>query len=208
MPQLDARIQSFELAYRMQIGGHRRLRRRAASRSTMLRRSTAPASQARQILIARRLVERGVRFVQVWHGDGPAVGQSRRHRGAAPPAGRASATRPIGALLTRPEAARHARRDAGDLGRRVRPHADGRAAARRARTPARSTAATTTTTASRMWLAGGGVKGGYVHGATDEFGFRPWRTKSTSTTCTPRCCTCSASTTRSSPTATPAATSA
>ena len=38
--------------------------------------------------------------------------------------------------------------------------------------PARSTAATTTTTASRMWLAGGGVKGGYVHGATDEFGFQ------------------------------------
>ena len=29
-----------------------------------------PGTQARQILIARRLVERGVRFVQVWHGDG------------------------------------------------------------------------------------------------------------------------------------------
>ena len=29
-----------------------------------------PGTQARQILIARRLVERGVRFVQVWHGEG------------------------------------------------------------------------------------------------------------------------------------------
>ena len=37
---------------------------------------------------------------------------------------------------------------------------------------ARSTAATTTTTASRIWLAGGGVQGGHVYGATDEFGFK------------------------------------
>ena len=41
-----------------------------------------------------------------------------------------------------------------------------------------------------MWLAGGGVKGGHVHGATDEFGFaRRRRTGCTSTTCTPRSCT-------------------
>ncbi len=47
-----------------------------------------PGTQARQILIARRLVERGVRFVQVWHGAGPAVGQPRRHRGEPSQAGR------------------------------------------------------------------------------------------------------------------------
>ena len=35
----------------------------------------------------------------------------------------------------------------------------------------RRTAATTTATGFTMWLAGGGVKGGMVHGATDEFGF-------------------------------------
>ena len=52
-----------------------------------------PGTQARQLLIARRLLERGVRFVQVWHGDGPAVGQPRRPRGQPPPARRASATR-------------------------------------------------------------------------------------------------------------------
>ena len=44
-------------------------------------------------LIARRLLERGVRFVQVWHGAGPAVGQPRRHRSQPPPAWPASATR-------------------------------------------------------------------------------------------------------------------
>ena len=48
-----------------------------------------------------------------------------------------------------------------------------------------------------MWMAGGGVKGGYVHGATDEFGFQAWKRRSTSTTCTPRCCSCWVSITRS-----------
>jgi len=39
-----------------------------------------------------------------------------------------------------------------------------------------------------MWLAGGGVRGGYVHGATDEFGFAAWRTKCMSMICMPRFC--------------------
>ena len=56
-------------------------------------------------------------------------------------------------------------------------------------------------------LAGGGVKGGHIHGGTDEFGFAAVEKKSTSTTSTPPSSTCSASTTRNSPTATPAATS-
>ena len=51
------------------------------------------------------------------------------------------------------------------------------------------------------------LRGGYVHGATDELGFAAVRTRSTSTTSTPRSCICWASTTSSSPTATPAATS-
>ena len=42
-----------------------------------------------------------------------------------------------------------------------------------------------------MWLAGGGVKGGMVYGATDEFGFKAVENRSTSTTCTRRSCTCS-----------------
>ena len=58
-----------------------------------------------------------------------------------------------------------------------------------------------------MWMAGGGVRGGYVHGATDEFGFKAVENRSTSTICTPRFCSCWASITKSSRTATPAATS-
>src|SRR5205823_321319 len=64
---LEARIQSFELAYRMQT---------AAADAFDLGREPARVRQAygehvqgRQLLIARRLVERGVRFVQCYHGD-------------------------------------------------------------------------------------------------------------------------------------------
>ena len=47
-----------------------------------------------------------------------------------------------------------------------------------------------------VWMAGGGVKPGLVYGATDDFSYNVDRaTPSTSTTSTPRCCTCSASTT-------------
>ena len=47
-----------------------------------------------------------------------------------------------------------------------------------------------------MWLAGGGVKGGTVYGATDEIGLYAVDNRSTSTTSTPRSCTCSAWITR------------
>ena len=70
-----------------------------------------------------------------------------------------------------PEAPRPARRDAGRLGRRVRPHADARGPRRRQR---RSSAATTTRTASPIWLAGGGIKRRVSsHGETDELGYSP-----------------------------------
>ena len=47
-----------------------------------------PGTHGRQLLITRRLLERGVRFVQVWSGGGPAVGQSRQPRSTAPQARR------------------------------------------------------------------------------------------------------------------------
>ena len=66
--QLESRIQSFELAFRMQT--------EAADAFDIdrepkhIREMYGEGVQARQILIARRLVERGVRFVQLWHGAG------------------------------------------------------------------------------------------------------------------------------------------
>ena len=67
-PQLEARIQSFELAYRMQTEAADAF---DVSREPQhIRELYGPGVHARQLLIARRLLERGVRFVQVWHGDG------------------------------------------------------------------------------------------------------------------------------------------
>ena len=66
--QLESRIQSFELAYRMQMEA-----------SDVFDLSKEPkhildmygeGTQARQMLYTRRMIEKGVRFVQVWHGEG------------------------------------------------------------------------------------------------------------------------------------------
>ena len=65
-PQLEARIQSFELAYGMQRDAEDAF---DVSREPQhIRDLYGPGVQARQLLIARRLLEKGVRFVQVWHG--------------------------------------------------------------------------------------------------------------------------------------------
>src|SRR5262245_42400056 len=66
--QLEARIQSFELAYRMQMEASDAFD--VSREPEHIRRAYGPGTQARQLLIARRLLERGVRFVQVWHGEG------------------------------------------------------------------------------------------------------------------------------------------
>src|SRR5262249_34051377 len=66
--QLEARIQSFELAYRMQMDASDAFN--ISKEPEAIRKMYGPGVQARQLLIARRLLEKGVRFVQVWHGEG------------------------------------------------------------------------------------------------------------------------------------------
>src|SRR6266567_2202785 len=66
--QLEARIQSFELAYRMQIDATDAFD--VSREPEHIRAMYGEGTQARQLLIARRLIEKGVRFVQVWHGSG------------------------------------------------------------------------------------------------------------------------------------------
>jgi hypothetical protein len=66
--QLEARIQSFELAYRMQMDATDAFD--ITREPEPIRKMYGEGTQARQLLIARRLVEKGVRFVQVWHGSG------------------------------------------------------------------------------------------------------------------------------------------
>src|SRR5947199_357643 len=64
---LEARIESFELAYRMQLAATDAFD--VDREPKHVRDMYGPGVQARQMLIARRLVERGVRFVQLYHGD-------------------------------------------------------------------------------------------------------------------------------------------
>jgi hypothetical protein len=165
---LDARIHSFELAYRMQ--------REAAEAFDVSREpkhvldSYGEGVQARQILIARRLVERGVRFVQVWHGKGQPWDNhddiAVNHKRLAGQCDRA-----IGALITDLKRLGLFEETlilwGGEFGRTPTVELP-QAGANQGKINGRDHNHWGFT----VWLAGGGVKGGQVYGATDEFGFR------------------------------------
>ncbi|HEY0455576.1 MAG TPA: DUF1501 domain-containing protein, partial [Verrucomicrobiae bacterium] len=119
--------------------------------------------QGRQMLVARRLLEKGVRFVQVWHG-----GWDHHNNLETALAQRAQeCDKPISALLT--DLKQRGMLDdtlviwGGEFGRS--PTADGNMAGG---TPGRNHNGR----AFSLWMAGGGVKGGQAYGATDEFGSR------------------------------------
>jgi hypothetical protein len=164
-PALDARIASFELAFRMQLEAPEAFSLGAESAAT--RRlygidDPMTAGFGNQCLLARRLVERGVRFVQVYD---TAKGNNSwdHHSGLVDNLTRSCAgvDRPIAGLLLDLKA-RGLLDDTlvvwgGEFGRT--PTAEG--ADGREHHPFGFT----------MWLAGGGVKGGHVHGATDDFGW-------------------------------------
>ncbi|MFM8579426.1 MAG: DUF1501 domain-containing protein [Planctomycetaceae bacterium] len=166
---LEARIESFELAYRMQMAAPEALDLAGETRETHdLYGLDDPTCGhfAQQCLIARRLVERGVRFVQIysggeenqksWDGHNDIEGN---HSGFA-----AETDRPIAALLE--DLARRGLLDetlviwGGEFGRL--PIAQKSAKPGRDHNPHAFT----------VWMAGGGVKGGVTHGATDEVGFK------------------------------------
>ena len=166
--ELAARIESFELAYRMQM---------AAPEALDVNRETQAVQRlygldnprcthfAKQCLMARRLVERGVRFVQIYSGgeenDRSCDGHSNiieNHGGFA-----AETDIPIAGLLTDLEArglldetlivwcgefGRLPLVQTGGTGRDHNPHA------------------------FTAWMAGAGVKGGTLYGSTDEIGLR------------------------------------
>ena len=166
--QLEARIESFELAYRMQIDATDAFD--ITREPEQVRNLYGPGTQARQLLIARRLLERGVRFVQVWHGDGQPWDNhddlEENHRRLAH-----ECDQPIGALLT-------------DLKQRgmledtlvIWGGEFGRTPTVELPTPGSNAGKVNGRDHNHhgfsMWLAGGGARGGYAHGATDEFGFK------------------------------------
>ena len=166
--QIEARIQSFELAYRMQIDATDAFD--TTKEPEAIRKMYGEGTQARQLLIARRLVERGVRFVQVWHGAGQPWDShddiEDNHRRLATECDQA-----IGALLK-------------DLKQRGMLHDTlviwggefGRTPTVELPKPGSNAGKINGRDHNHygfsMWLAGGGVRGGYAHGATDEFGFQ------------------------------------
>jgi arylsulfatase A-like enzyme len=119
----------------------------------------------RNCLIARRLVERGVRFVQLYSGGGHLEETWDAHESIEKNHGRhgAEVDQPIAALLT--DLQQRGLLDStlivwgGEFGRM--PFSEGQNAPGRNHNPYGFT----------MWLAGGGVKGGFRYGETDELGF-------------------------------------
>jgi hypothetical protein len=166
--QIEARIQSFELAYRMQMDATDAFD--ISREPEHIRKMYGEGTQARQILIARRLVERGVRFVQVWHGAGQPWDNhddiEDGHRRLAKQCDQA-----LGALLK--DLKQRGMLDdtlviwGGEFGRTPTVELP---------TPGSNAGKINGRDHNHygftMWMAGGGVRGGYVHGATDEFGFQ------------------------------------
>jgi uncharacterized protein (DUF1501 family) len=162
-PRLEARIESFELAFRMQT---------EAADAFDISREPLPIRQlygsgvhGRQTLIARRLIERGVRFVQLWHGAGQPWDNhdkiEENHRTLA-----SHIDQPIAALLT--DLKQRGLLDetlvmwGGEFGRTPSVELNGTTSKQgRDHNPYGFT----------VWMAGGGIKGGTTYGATDEFGF-------------------------------------
>ena len=159
--QLEARIQSLELAFRMQTEATDAFD--VAKEPESVRQMYGDTLHGKQLLMARRLAERGVRYVQVWHGAGQpwdshnSIEESHRRLAG-------ECDQAIGALLQDLKN-RGMLQDTlviwgGEFGRTptaqmpLTPkvgrdhHSDG----------------------FSIWMAGGGVRGGHVHGATDEIG--------------------------------------
>ena len=166
-PQLEARLSSMELAWRMQAEAGEAF---DVSREPQhVRDRYGDDVQGRQLLIARRLVERGVRYVQVWHGAGQPWDSHEHiepnHRRLAKECDRA-----LGALLD----------DLTGLGMLESTLVLWGGEFGRTPTVELPSPGNVTVASGRdhnhhgftVWMAGGGVKGGTVYGGTDEFGFK------------------------------------
>jgi hypothetical protein len=161
--ELDARIQAYELAFRMQAHAPEAIDLSEETDETQRQYGLdQPATRVfgRNCLLARRLLERGVRFVQLYHGAGSKwdahTGIEKNHAQRF-----AESDQPVAALLT--DLKQRGLLDetlviwGGEFGRTpMSEKGDGR---------------DHNPTGFTMWLAGGGVQGGQVIGATDDLGF-------------------------------------
>jgi hypothetical protein len=163
-PEIATRIAAYETAFRMQTAAPEVMNLAGETRATLRRYGVEPGqpSFAANCLLARRLVERGVRFVQLFHTDWD-------HHGG--PLNLATSLEQICREVDQPCAAlvkdlrqRGLLDDTlviwgGEFGRT--PMGE----------PRESIGRDHHIDAYSMWLAGGGVKAGRVHGQTDEIGY-------------------------------------
>jgi Protein of unknown function (DUF1501) len=163
--RLEARVQSFELAFRMQSEAADAFD--ISGEPKHVQELYGDGVHGRQTLIARRLLERGVRYVQLWHGAGQPWDNhteiEKNHRQLA-----REIDQPIAALMTDLKQ-RGMLEDTlivwgGEFGRTptVELGGDGKAQLGRDHNHY----------GFSVWMAGGGIRGGQAYGATDPFGFK------------------------------------
>ena len=171
--QLESRIQSFELAYRMQMEATDAFD--VSKEPENIRKMYGEGVYARQVLIARRLMERGVRYIQLYHGAGQPWDHHDDLETGHQKLAKAS-DQAIGALMT--DLKQRGMLDStliiwgGEFGRTPvveLPTPGANAGKQNGRDHNHH--------GFSMWMAGGGVKGGQVYGATDDFGFRAEKDK-------------------------------
>lgn len=163
--RLDARIQSFELAFRMQKEATDAFD--IEQEPKHIQEQYGSGVHGRQTLIARRLLERGVRYVQLWHGAGQPWDNHAQiesnHRKLA-----GELDQPIAALLA--DLKQRGMLDetlvlwGGEFGRTPTVELSGEGKSQLGRDHNHY--------GFSVWMAGGGVRGGTVYGGTDDFGFK------------------------------------
>jgi hypothetical protein len=164
-PEIATRISSYEMAFRLQTSAPELMDLRSESRRTLERYGCQPdqPSFARACLLARRMIERGVRFVNIYHEGWDAhsdvAGNVRTN---------CRATDQASAALVKDLKERGLFDETlviwgGEFGRT--PMVESNTAL------GRSLGRDHHPQAFSIWLAGGGVKAGLTHGATDELGF-------------------------------------
>jgi hypothetical protein len=164
-PEISTRIASYEMAFRLQTSAPELMDLASESKATLEMYGADPAkpSYARACLLARRMIERGVRFVNIYHDGWDAhsdvAGNLKNNCGA---------TDQASAALIKDLKQRGLLEDTlviwgGEFGRT--PMVETNASL------GRSLGRDHHPQAFTMWMAGGGIKGGQTYGATDDLGF-------------------------------------
>ncbi len=165
-PELDARISSYELAARMQLEASTALdvnQESAATREAYGLNDPITASYGKRCLMARRLIERGVRFVQLYIES--QIWDTHGNLSTDLPAACAKTDKPVAALVK--DLKQRGLLDStlvvwgGEFGRLPISQGAMKTAGRDHGPNGFS-----------VWMAGGGLKRGVVHGATDDIGFK------------------------------------